>query len=230
MSTLTSVSVIDINMGWLWGSSTSASNATTNNSTTTEDWALSDEQKQRIFGKPRTAQNANESRNAKADRELEDLINSLSYPDSKALSQRTDNSLPQPQPEPEHQPISRTNADGTLNIHPRALYPRTMSCRHAFDQAFYCASLGGKFKDIYRFGALQPCSEQWGAFWFCMRTKSYAPEEKERLIVEHYRQREERKRMGVGSSEDVWELRTKAVERAFQTDPDEEDGGHVVEE
>ena len=65
-----------------------------------------------------------------------------------------------------------------------------------------------------------------------MRTKSYAPEEKERQIREHYAEREERKRKEFGSSEDVWEMRTKAVERAFQRDPDAEEGGseHLVRE
>lgn len=218
-------------MGWLWGASSNASDSSPENSTS-DDWALTDEQRQRVFGKPRQEQDSNESRNAKADKELEDLINSLSYPDGKApqpTSQRTDNNLPQPQPEPE-QSISRLNPDGTLNIHPQALYPRTMSCRQAFDQAYYCQSLGGKFKDIYRFGAIQSCSEQWGAFWFCMRTRAYGPEEKERQVVEHYREREERKRKQFGSSEDVWQLRTKAVERAFQRDPDVDEDGHTVQE
>lgn len=221
-------------MGWLWSSSPNTGDASSSSSTTTEDWALTDEQRRRIFGKPRTAQNTTESRNVKADKDLEDLINSLSYPDGKApapSSRRTDNSLPQTQPEPELQSISRTNPDGSLNIHPQALYPRTMSCRQAFDQAYYCQSLGGKFKDLYRFGALQSCSEQWGAFWFCMRTKSLSPDEKERQILEHHQGRDERKRKELGSSEDVWELRTKAVERAFQRDPDEdEEGGHTVTE
>jgi hypothetical protein len=220
-------------MGWLWGSPSNENETASSDSATNADWALSDEQRQRIFGKPRTQQSSRETRNEKADKELEDLINSLSYPDGKvpdAASKRTDQSSSS---QPEAQPISRLNPDGTLNIHPTALYPRTMSCRQAFDQAYYCQSLGGKFKDIYRFGALQSCSEQWGAFWFCMRTKSYSPAEKERQIVEHYRERDERKRKQFGSSEDVWEVRTKAVERAFQRDPDEEDGaddGHLVKE
>ena len=64
-----------------------------------------------------------------------------------------------------------------------------------------------------------------------MRTKSYSPAEKERQISEHYKDRDERKRKEFGSSEDVWEVRTKAVERAFQRDPDEDgEDGHLVRE
>jgi len=108
-----------------------------------------------------------------------------------------------------------------LDISPEAMYPRSMSCRQAFDQAFYCQSLGGKFNDIYRYGALQSCSEQWNAFWFCMRVKSQGDDEKERAISEYYREREERKKKEKGSSEDVWEIRMQPVKKAFWRDPDE---------
>jgi hypothetical protein len=83
-----------------------------------------------------------------------------------------------------------------------------MSCRAAFDSAFYCSSLGGHFNDIYRHGQLRSCSENWNDFWFCMRTKnSYNPREvKERLVQERYREKEERLRSGP-NSEDVWRLR-----------------------
>jgi len=106
------------------------------------------------------------------------------------------------------------------DISPRTLYPREMSCRDAFDQAYQCGNLGGKFNDIYRFGSLQPCSEQWGAFWFCMRMRSFTgtAEQKGEMIADHYEEREEREkksRAGGRSSEDVWEIRTKPVERAF---------------
>lgn len=96
-----------------------------------------------------------------------------------------------------------------------------MSCRSAFDSAFYCASLGGKFNDIYRFGSLQPCSEHWDAFWFCMRNRSLSgdtEEEKGERIADYYEDREKRelqRRAQGRSSEDVWEIRTVPVEKAF---------------
>ncbi|KAK3115565.1 hypothetical protein LTR53_004973, partial [Teratosphaeriaceae sp. CCFEE 6253] len=91
-------------------------------------------------------------------------------------------------------------------------------------------SFGGKFNDIYRYGAVQGCSEQWGAFWFCMRNRTLPSKDKEGMIREYYREREGRKKRAVGgSSEDVWELRTRAVEVAFARDPDAEEGGGMVE-
>lgn len=184
---------------------------------------MTEEQRQRIFGRPAALQESDQSRDVDADKELEAFLNSLSASDDpKAKSSGT--TLPNTTPQPEE----RTDHDrilpyGTLNISPAATYPRTMSCRQAFDQAFYCQSLGGKFNDIYRYGALQSCSEQWGAFWFCMRTKSLSEKERGRQIADYYAAREERKRKEFGSSEDVWEIRTRAVEKAFGKDPDAED-------
>lgn len=91
--------------------------------------------------------------------------------------------------------------------------PRSMSCRAAFDSAFYCSSLGGHFNDIYRYGQLRSCSDHWNDFWFCMRTKnSYSgPEVKEQLIMERYAQKE----MAIKekpNSEDVWERRGQGEE------------------
>jgi len=124
----------------------------------------------------------------------------------------------------------RIRPDGTLNIHPSAIYPRTMNCRQAFDQAFYCQSLGGKFNDIYRFGHLKDCNEQWGAFWFCMRHRTLSAKDREPQIRDYYEERDERRRREFGSSEDVWEIREKPVERAFWKDPDaDEDDGRGVQ-
>lgn len=86
--------------------------------------------------------------------------------------------------------------------------PRSMSCRAAFDSAFYCSSLGGHFNDLYRYGQLRSCSEHWNDFWFCMRTKnSYSgPEVKERLIQERYAEKEKMLK-NKPNSEDVWRRR-----------------------
>lgn len=53
-----------------------------------------------------------------------------------------------------------------------------------------------------------------------MRTRTLPAREKEELIMEFYRKRDEKRREEGGSSEDVWECRTRAVERAFWKDPD----------
>lgn len=227
-------------MGWLWSSSSSSAAGKSENdavhreSTKDQGWGLSEEQRQRIFGKPGALQDADQSRDTHADKDLEAFLNSLSASDTTTTKPATANTPKQPaEPHPEERSNhDRILPDGTLNISPMAIYPRTMSCRQAFDQAFYCQSLGGKFNDIYRFGSLQSCSEQWGAFWFCMRTKSLPPEERERQIRDYYAAREERKRKEFGSSEKVWDIRDKAVERAFWKDPDavEEASGIQVRE
>jgi hypothetical protein len=99
-------------------------------------------------------------------------------------------------------------------------FPETMSCRQAFDDAFYCQSLGGQFNNVYRYGSLRSCSEHWSQFWFCMRTRQKGEETKKQEIQEWYKKREEKYRVGP-SSEDVWEERAEKVERAFDWDPDQ---------
>ncbi|KAF2156024.1 hypothetical protein K461DRAFT_290986 [Myriangium duriaei CBS 260.36] len=187
------------------------------------------------------------SREQQADAELESFLASLEgssrpKPATQAKPQHSTPSPPQPSSEPtsswsnlwQRAPVSPpqptdiptepsvpSTSESKLDISPRALRPRTMSCRAAFDSAFYCASLGGKFNDIYRFGSLQPCSEHWDAFWFCMRNRSISgdtSEEKGERIADYYEAREERERIrraGGRSSEDIWEIRTEPVERAF---------------
>ncbi|MCJ1287527.1 hypothetical protein MMC26_006879 [Xylographa opegraphella] len=105
------------------------------------------------------------------------------------------------------------------SIAPERLYPTTMSCRAAFDSAFYCQSFGGQFMNLYRYGGMRDCSDQWSNFWFCMRTNSGAMGEewKKRKIQEHYEERARKYKVGP-SSEDVWEMRREIVEGAFEGD------------
>ena len=217
-------------MGWLWSSSPDGRDIAPQTEVKDEntakklDWTLSDEQKQRVFGKSGPLQSSDQSRDAQAERELEEFLSSLSSRPSAPMQASQKPS--KPVAESQHQERTdhdRIRPDGSLNISPGALYPRTMSCRQAFDQAFYCQSLGGKFNDIYRFGHLQSCSEQWGAFWFCMRTKSLPKEEKERQIRDYYADREERRKQESRNSESVWEIREKPVTKAFWKDPDVDD-------
>lgn len=104
-------------------------------------------------------------------------------------------------------------------ITPTSLYPTEMSCRSAFDSAFYCQSLGGQFNNIYRYGTFRDCREQWSQFWFCIRTNKgfLGDEERESRIRDHYKLREMKYRIGP-SSEDVWKPRTRMVETAFDGD------------
>ncbi|KAF2203967.1 hypothetical protein GQ43DRAFT_388852 [Delitschia confertaspora ATCC 74209] len=106
---------------------------------------------------------------------------------------------------------------------PQSEYPDTMSCRQAFDSAFYCRSLGGAFNDIYRYGELKSCSDHWSDFWFCMRNKSKAESVKRELIIERYKEKEAKIRGGP-NSEDVWRARrpNERLRNAFQEPLDEE--------
>ncbi|EEH03792.1 conserved hypothetical protein [Histoplasma capsulatum G186AR] len=103
------------------------------------------------------------------------------------------------------------------NISPETLYPTSMSCRSAFDYAFFCQSLGGQWVNVYRYGELRSCSEHWSDFWFCMRTRSYSAEEKARMVADRYRRKAVKYKTGP-SSEDVWDVRTEPVKGAFQGD------------
>ncbi|KAF1812215.1 hypothetical protein P152DRAFT_449495 [Eremomyces bilateralis CBS 781.70] len=102
-----------------------------------------------------------------------------------------------------------------------ATLPTTLSCRASFDSAFYCQSLGGKFNDIYRHGALRSCSDHWAEFWFCMRIKSKDENYKKEAVRDYFESRE-RERYGAGkrSSEEVWEGRRERVGRAWDWDPE----------
>lgn len=94
-----------------------------------------------------------------------------------------------------------------------SLLPTTMDCEQAFNQAFYCQSLGGQWNNIYRYGGVRSCSENWDDFWFCMRVKGYqAGPLKDNMIREHYRKKHLAKYgPGKPSSEDVWRERRERV-------------------
>ncbi|KAL6720294.1 hypothetical protein ACLMJK_002215 [Lecanora helva] len=146
---------------------------------------------------------------------------------------------PPPKEQPSHNLPHDSNSESDL-ITPRHIHPTTLSCRSAFDTAFYCASLGGQFTSLYRYGSLRPCSQQWSDFWFCIRTNRglYSDEEKEMRVLKHEWAKEKEKygrsggdaggevHVGVGvggvtrglSSEDVWEQRERLVRGAFEGD------------
>ncbi|CAG8978246.1 hypothetical protein HYALB_00009143 [Hymenoscyphus albidus] len=118
-----------------------------------------------------------------------------------------------------HSPPSTSDPSPSPETLQSLLLPQTLSCRTAFDEAFYCNSFGGKFTDLYRHGEFRACSENWSKFWFCMRTRTFSSPQKENEIREFYRKREEGKYgRGRPSSEDVWESRERRVEwgTAFQ--------------
>ena len=202
------------------------------------DFSLTDEQHTRIFGRPRQDHgSAANARDEQADSELSAFLKEIgATPEPSSTTAATsvaadENAKPVAAPLPTNVDADgrRIHPDGSLDITPDALYPRSMSCRQAFDQAFYCQSLGGKFNDIYRYGSLNSCSEQWSAFWFCMRVRQYADKDKQEVIKEFYKDRDAKRQQEFGSSEDIWEIRTKGVEKAFYK-MDAEDGDVAVKE
>ncbi|OQN95986.1 hypothetical protein B0A48_17929 [Cryoendolithus antarcticus] len=194
------------------------------------DFSLTEQQRQRIFGRG-APQSSPFPDPVGRDPEFDAFLREFGVDPTGSSASATSNDALHPQTTPAAPPAPltdttgrRVNPDGTLDISPAALYPRTMSCRTAFDAAFYCQSAGGKFNDIYRYGSLQPCSEHWGAFWFCMRIRTYKESDKQELIADYYRKREERRKERFGSSENVWEIRTKGVDTAFGEKYDEAEG------
>lgn len=91
-----------------------------------------------------------------------------------------------------------------------AVLPTSMSCQQAFDLAWSCQSPVGQWRAVYRNGSVQPCSQLWDDFWFCMRVKGFTGAAREEAVRNHYRERETAKYYAAGkrSSEDVWRSRT----------------------
>jgi hypothetical protein len=92
-----------------------------------------------------------------------------------------------------------------------------MSCRAAFDAAFYCSSLGGHFNDIYRYGHLRSCSEHWADWRFCMSLSGASSEGRTNAIRERYREKDN-KTKEEPNSEDVWRRRGpgEMIEKPFR--------------
>lgn len=92
-----------------------------------------------------------------------------------------------------------------------------MSCRAAFDSAWYCSSFGGHFNDIYRYGQLRKCSEHWADWRFCMSLSGASQEGRANAIRERYREKEEKLRKEP-NSEDVWRRRgpDEMIEKPFR--------------
>ncbi|MCJ1407839.1 hypothetical protein MMC19_001910 [Ptychographa xylographoides] len=198
-------------MGWLWSDATKEepSGVGSTSTNTTHDAA--------VHATPAPVPTVDQSssraltRDEQADAELQELLKELnaSTPPTPSTSK---NLLPGGE---ELQPAQVNHS----SISPDRLYPTTMSCRAAFDSAFYCQSLGGQFTSVYRYGGMRKCSDQWSNFWFCMRTNrgGLGEEERKRKIQEHYKSRDRKYKAG-HSSEDVWRLREERVEGAFEGD------------
>jgi len=158
---------------------------------------------------PKTS-NAPLARDEIADRELQNFLAELEA-DAQPSSSKYNRV---PQPPPPHSKRRDSSAPGitkpaNLTLEDD-LFPVEMSCREAFDAAFYCQSLGGQFNNVYRYGGIKNCSQHWSSFWFCMRTKSHSSQQRADMIREHYKKRALKYKVGP-SSEDIWETREERL-------------------
>ncbi|PWY65314.1 hypothetical protein BO70DRAFT_276994, partial [Aspergillus heteromorphus CBS 117.55] len=145
------------------------------------------------------------SREEQADAEWNKLVASLESDVNGQRHQQSPSATDPSSPEPHASPSS---------IADDSLYPDTMSCRSAFDYAFFCQSFGGQFVNVYRYGELRSCSEHWDNFWTCMKTRNFGDQQRKNAIRDHYRKKAVKYKTGP-SSEDVWDARTERVQNAF---------------
>lgn len=197
-------------MGWLWISDPSKegqSGANASNSASAKV-AETSPQPQSAAPQPKSM-----SRDEQAELELKNLL---------AEFQDTGDSKPKPSSPIENATSSQPETsvqtpEKTPSADPDSLYQDSMSCRSAFDYAFFCQSFGGQWVNVYRYGELRSCSELWGDFWLCMRSRSYPEEEKKEIFQNHNRKKAIKYKTGP-SSEDIWEVRAEPPKGAFQGD------------
>ncbi|KAG0637254.1 hypothetical protein HOY80DRAFT_973890 [Tuber brumale] len=137
-------------------------------------------------------------REAAADAELSELLSNLEA-EAAAIAQRK----------------TTTAAKGEGDEKEATAFPTEMSCITAFDEMYYCYSLGGQFLNVYRYGELKSCSEKAADWRFCMRTRSYGPIARKAMIMARFKEKAGRYKVG-RSSEDVWEVRRVPVVAAFR--------------
>ncbi|OQD70047.1 hypothetical protein PENDEC_c027G05803 [Penicillium decumbens] len=110
-----------------------------------------------------------------------------------------------------------TPSEPSSSISEESLYADEMSCRTAFDYAFFCQSFGGQFVNVYRYGEMRSCSEHWDNFWLCMRTRSWSDDLRRKAIRAHNQKKAIKYKTGP-SSEDVWDVRFEPARDAFKGD------------
>ncbi|SCU96492.1 LADA_0H01222g1_1 [Lachancea dasiensis] len=79
-------------------------------------------------------------------------------------------------------------------------YPTTMSCTEAFDQLSACYSVGGQFRNYYRYGEFNACSKQLEKFKFCILHGSDQVK-----VQQWFRDQADFNSKHRGSSDDIWE-------------------------
>ncbi|KNG81283.1 hypothetical protein ANOM_010854 [Aspergillus nomiae NRRL 13137] len=191
-------------MGWWWSSSSPSSKTEPQIISSSDSTQPAPENSGAPPSQPRTL-----TREERADAELRQLLASLEGDINKGSEASQESPSSAESPESTSSPPS--------SIAPESLYPDTMSCRSAFDYAFFCQSFGGQFVNVYRYGELRSCSEHWDNFWLCMKTRTWSDGARKKAVRDHYRKKAIKYKTGP-SSEDVWDLRTEPVRNAFEGD------------
>ncbi|KAJ5092706.1 hypothetical protein N7456_008567 [Penicillium angulare] len=185
-------------MGWLWNFSTSGDNSGSSTKNTPPS----------TLPESTTPQNAPPKKltpDEQADLEFNQLLADLRKADGD-LNNTSQSST-----------SLNGSAEPTSSIAPESLYADTMSCRTAFDYAFFCQSFGGQFVNVYRYGELRSCSDHWDNFWLCMKTRGWSDELRRKTIRDHNRKKAIKYKTGP-SSEDVWDVRLDPASGAFKGD------------
>ncbi|KAJ5272831.1 hypothetical protein N7478_007956 [Penicillium angulare] len=185
-------------MGWLWNSSTSGDkpSSSSNNTPTLPESTT-----------PQNAPPKKLTPDEQADLEFNQLLADLRRADGE-LNNTTQSSTSS---------LNGTAEHPTSSIAPESLYADTMSCRTAFDYAFFCQSFGGQFVNVYRYGELRSCSDHWDNFWLCMKTRGWSDELRRKTIRDHNKKKAIKYKTGP-SSEDVWDVRLDPASDAFKGD------------
>ena len=186
-------------MGWWWDSGASSARSSPNVNETLESPATKSPIASSVQQSPQPRTLTSDEQ---ADADFQELMRE--FQSSESMRE---------EPSKSHASTSTITDPGRTShstIHPNNLQPTTMSCKDAFDYAFFCQSIGGQWVNVYRYGELRSCSEHWDNFWLCMRSRSYPKTEREKVIQEHYRKKQVKYRTRP-SSEDVWDMRLEPL-------------------
>lgn len=111
------------------------------------------------------------------------------------------------------------NSNGPKEHYTLSSFPTEMSCTQAFDQLVACYSIGGQMRHVYRYGGISYCDGRFAKLRFCLQMKGiWDEEEKAKRIARFFMLRLAEKKKQVGSSEDVWSVRTVPVNNPFKND------------
>lgn len=188
-------SLLNNTMGWLWGSSPKDTTKDTPQDLPSTN--LPEVPKQNVPPKALTP-------DEQADLEFSQILADLRSEDASLNQALTPGGSLEPQT-----PQSA--------IAPESLYQDTISCRNAFDYAFFCQSFGGQFVNVYRYGELRSCSDHWDNLWLCMKTRTWPEDLRKRAIRDHNRKKAIKYKTGP-SSEDVWDVRLDPATESFKGD------------